>query len=134
MTAKARNSLTWAALETAIAVVGLTALAGISSVDAAETFRLLKGSEIRTKLAGMEFTDEVHWALVFGRDGTLITISMGKKSMGRWRVKQDQLCLERSAEDQRCYAVWSSRKALQLREPGLDVYEEGVVQRPAARN
>lgn len=126
------NSITRPVL-TAGAALGLTLLAGIVSVNA-ETFRSLKGPEIRDRLKGMEFTDEIHWALLFGRDGTLTSISMGKKTLGRWRVKEDQLCLDRSADDRRCYVVSSSGKTYRLQELGVDIYEEGVVQRPAVRH
>ncbi len=127
------SSIIWGVLPVASAAFGLAVLAGVSSANAVETFRPVKGPEIRSRLTGMEFTDEVHWALLFGHAGTLTSISMGKKTLGRWRVKQDQLCLDRSAEEPRCYAVWSSGRAYQLREPDLDIYEEGVVQRPGAR-
>lgn len=114
--------------------IALTVLVADGSAPAAEIFRTLKGPDIRSKLIGMEFTDEVHWALMFGRDGTLTSVSMGKKTLGRWRVKQDQLCLERSPDDHRCYAVSSSGKTYRLQEPGFDIYEEGLLQRPGARH
>lgn len=82
----------------------------------------------------MEFTDEVHWAFVFRRNGELATVSMGAKSTGRWQVNQDQLCLDRPIDGRHCYAVWASGKALQLREPGVAIYEEGILQKPAVRN
>ncbi|MGO4175428.1 hypothetical protein [Bosea sp. TAF32] len=113
--------------------LGLAALVGVGPVQA-ETFRTLRGAEIRNRLASMEFTDEVHWALLFGRDGTLTNIAMGKKTLGRWRVKQDQLCLDRTADDHRCYAVQNSGKTYRLQEPDFDIYEEGIVQRPSARH
>lgn len=113
-------------------VFGLAALAGTAS-DATESFRALKGPEIRNLFTGMEFTDEVHWVLLFGRDGTLTNISMGRKTLGRWRVKQDQLCLDRASNDQRCYGVLRSGKTYRLQEPGFDIYEEGLLQRPVTR-
>lgn len=116
------------------AALGLAVLTGIGSVAAAETFRPLKGAEIRSRFTGMEFTDEVHWVLLFGRDGALTNIGMGRKTLGRWRVKQDQLCLDRAPDHQRCYAVSRSGKSYRLQEPGFDIYEEGIVQRPLARN
>ena len=108
--------------------------AGLSSSLATEAFRQLKGPQIRAKLAGMEFTDEVHWAFVFERNGTFTIVSMGAKGTGRWQVQLDQLCLDRPIDGRRCYAVWISGKAVQLREPGFDIPEEGVLQKPAARN
>jgi hypothetical protein len=45
--------------------------AGVSAALAAEPFRQLTGPEIKARFAGMEFTDEVHWAMVFGCDSSL---------------------------------------------------------------
>lgn len=59
---------------------------------------------------------------------------MGRKTTGRWNVQQDQLCLDEVDEEPRCYAVWRSGNNLQLRQPGLDIYDEGVLQKPAKRN
>jgi hypothetical protein len=42
-------------------------LAIASAAAAAEKFQKLSGAQIRAKLAGMEITDEVHWADVYGR-------------------------------------------------------------------
>ena len=100
--------------------------------DAAETFRQLKGPEIRAKFSGMEFTDDVHWALVFGRDGTLSSFEMGAAGKGTWRVEKDELCLNYSRQGRRCHQVWMSGKNVQLRRPG-ELPEDGVLQKPAAR-
>ncbi|MGA0531238.1 MULTISPECIES: hypothetical protein [Hyphomicrobiales] len=122
-------------------MLGVAALAIVAATfpwngiaRAAGTFRMLKGSEIRATLAGMELTDEVHWAYVFARSGTLTIYSMSRKIAGRWSVQQDQLCLDQAADDQRCYEVWRSGKTFQLRQPGLDIYDEGILQRPLRRN
>lgn len=81
----------------------------------------------------MEFTDEVHWVLLFGRDGTLTNTGMGRKTLGRWQVKRDQLCLDRAPEEQRCYDVLYSGKTYRLQEPGIEIYEEGLLRRPVVR-
>ncbi|ACB96129.1 hypothetical protein [Beijerinckia indica] len=121
---------------TLMAGVGLTLglSIGLDPARAADTFRQLKQREIRTKIAGMEFTDEVHWAFVFSRDGTLPTFSMGTKRVGRWRIDRDMLCLDRSISGLHCYEVWISGNALQLHEPGVEIREEGILQKPAVRN
>ena len=50
----------------------------------------------------MEFTDEVHWATVFARDGTFASYEMGAVGKGRWSVDKDELCLtEAGAKGQR---------------------------------
>jgi hypothetical protein len=116
-----------------MAVVLATAAAMLSGAGAAETFQKLSGSQIRTKLAGMEITDEVHWADVYGRDGTLTTFSMGKRSIGKWSVKSDELCHDRGGEFQGCYQVWVSGKKIELRREGSSLPLEGVLQPPARR-
>jgi hypothetical protein len=100
---------------------------------AAEPFRQLNGREIKARLTGMEFSDDVHWTHVFGQDGRMQSVSMGRKSTGTWRVERDELCLEREREERRCYRVWASGRTVQLREPGTDVYEEGTAQKPQQR-
>ena len=105
---------------------------GVSAAGAAETFRQLKGSEIAARFKGMEFTDEVHWAYVFDQTGRLSSFSMGKKGTGTWRVEKDKLCFDRGSE-QGCYEVWMSGRNAQLRQPGSDLFEEGVLQKPAVR-
>src|SRR3954453_15872615 len=103
-----------------------------AEIRATESFRQLKGPEIRTKFSGMEFTDNVHWALVFGRDGTLSSFEMGAAGKGTWRVEKDELCLNYSRQGQRCHEVWVSGKNVQLRRSG-EVPEDGVLQMPAPR-
>jgi hypothetical protein len=104
-----------------------------TAIHAAEPFRQLNGREIKGRLTGMEFSDDVHWAHVFDRDGRFRSFSMGRKSTGTWRVDRDELCLERESEGRRCYQVWASGRSVQLREPGIEIYEEGTLQKPQQR-
>ena len=80
----------------------------------------------------MEFTEDVHWALVFEKGGRLSSFSMGKASRGTWRVQNDEVCSDIGRGEQ-CQEVWVSGKSVQLRRPGLDIFEEGVLQKPKAR-
>src|SRR3954466_7596632 len=67
---------------------------GIASVtSAAEGFRQLKAAEIKSRFAGKEFTDEVHWAMVFGPDGSLSSFEKGAAGKGAWKVEKDELCM-----------------------------------------
>src|SRR4051794_15912432 len=91
----------------------LFAVGFVAETGAADTFRQLKGPEIRAKFSGMEFTDDVHWALVFGRDGTLSSFEMGAAAKGRWRVEKDELCLTYTRQGRRCHEVWVSGKNAQ---------------------
>jgi len=105
----------------------------LSVAAAAEKFQKLSGSQIRAKLAGMEITDEVHWVDVYGADGTLTTFSMGKKTIGKWSVRRDELCHDRGREFQGCYQVWVSGNNVELRREGSSLPLEGVLQPPARR-
>src|SRR6266702_1989343 len=64
------------------------------TAEAAQKFQKLTGGQIQAKFAGMELTDEAHWGEVFERNGTLTITSMGHKSVGKWRIQTDQLCLD----------------------------------------
>ena len=52
----------------------------------AENARKLSGAQIRTRMIGMQLTDEVHYRFVYERDGTLRSYSMGVKKVGKWTV------------------------------------------------
>src|SRR5229473_1282863 len=118
--------------------IAATAMLGllVSDVDglAAEKFQKLSGAQIRAKFVGMEVTDNVHWADVFGPNGDLKSYSMGRKKDGKWRIEKDELCVDRGKDDGGCYQVWVSGKNVELRREGLPAAFEGVLQRPAARN
>jgi hypothetical protein len=101
--------------------------------DAAEKFQKLSGAQIRARLAGMEITDETHWADVFAADGTLMSYSMGRKSNGKWRVQKDELCIDRGKDEGGCYQVWISGKKVELRREGSALPLEGVLQKQSAR-
>jgi hypothetical protein len=116
----------------ATTIVGLL----VSGADgfAAEKFQRLGGSQIRTKFVGMEMTDNVHWADVFGPNGSLKSYSMGRKKDGKWWIEKDELCVDRGKDDGGCYEVWLSGKNVELRRAGLPAASEGVLQPPVPRN
>jgi hypothetical protein len=114
------------------ATFGLLAFAANGA--AAEKFQKLSGPQIRAKFVGMEITDNVHWADVYGANGELKIYSMGRKKDGKWRVEKDELCVERGKDDGGCYQVWLSGKNVELRREGLPAVFEGILQRPMARN
>jgi len=103
--------------------------------DAAEKFQKLGGSQIRARLAGMEITDEVHWADVFAANGTLTSYSMGSKKSGKWYVQKDELCIDRSTDDEGgiCYQVWLAGNKVELRREGSNLPFEGVLQKQSVR-
>ncbi len=104
-----------------------------SPLQAAEKFQKLAIPQIRAKLSGMEITDEVHWADVFSSNGVLTSYSLGRKSVGKWNVQRDELCLDRGKDDGGCYQVWLSGKKVELRREGSNLPLEGVLQRQTTR-
>jgi hypothetical protein len=95
---------------------------------AAEDLQKLSGGQIRTKFAGMQLTDEVHYRLVYERDGTLRSVALGMKKSGKWVVDKDQLCLYLQEEDDGCYDVTLSGQTVKLRPAGLGLGIEGILQ------
>src|SRR5437764_7448050 len=114
-------------------IAAIAAIVGVLTfgppVEAAEKFQKLSGSQIRARLAGMEITDEAHWADVFAANGTLMSYSMGRKGAGKWRVRKDELCIARGGEDSNCYQVWLSGRKVELRHEGSSLPLEGVLQK-----
>ena len=104
-----------------LATAVLCAISVQSRAQPAEKFQKLSGAQIQARLAGMEITDEVHWADVFSANGTLTSYSMGRKSNGKWSVQKDELCIDRGKEDEgRCYQVWLAGKKVESQTGGFD--------------
>ena len=118
-------------------IAAIAAVVGVLTfgppVEAAEKFQKLSGSQIRARLAGMEITDEAHWADVFAANGTLTSYSMGRKNSGKWHVQNDELCIDRANDDGGCYQVWLSGKKIELRRAGSSLPLEGVLQKQSVR-
>jgi len=113
------------------ATIGL-ALFGAGSV-AADTPKKLSGAQIRARLAEMQLTDEVHYRLVYERDGTLRSYSMGVKKVGRWTVEKDDLCLYLGESDDGCYQVTLAGERIEMTPTGLGGIVDGILQ-PADHN
>jgi hypothetical protein len=115
----------------AIAVI-LAAVAFSTSAQSEQKFQKLTAAQIQARFPGMELTDEAHWGEVFERNGTLTITSMGHKSVGKWRVQKDELCLETGSEPGGgCYQVWLSGKNVELRNQVSTTPLEAVLQKPA---
>jgi hypothetical protein len=110
----------------ATGVGGLVALD--AGVVAAESLRKLPGAQVRAKFAGMQLTDEVHYRLVYERDGTLRSVAMGVKKRGKWIVDKDQLCLYLQEPADGCYDVTLSGKTFTLTPAGLGSPLDGILQ------
>jgi hypothetical protein len=105
-----------------------------SNVAAEGKFQRLKTEQIRAKLAGMELTDNVQLARPLSGNGTIMSTSMGRKRTGKWRVEQNQLCIEFEKEPiPKCYDVWVSGKEVELRREGL-LPLQGTLEPPTERN
>jgi hypothetical protein len=117
---------------TAAIIATLGAFAFASNAAAEQTFQKLTGAQIQAKFPRMELTDEAHWGEVFEQNGTLTITSMGHKSVGKWRIQKDQLCLETGSEPGGgCYEVWLSGRNVELRNQASTTPLEAVLQRPA---
>jgi hypothetical protein len=104
------------------------------SAMAAEKSQKLSGSQIRTKFAGMQLTDEVHFRDVYDRDGTLRSYSDGKGRVGKWAIENDELCLYFKEPDDGCYEVSFSAGRIEMKPSGLGLSIEGILQTPTDRN
>lgn len=116
-----------------IACVTILSLApfAANSVAAANEQRL-SGAQIRTKLTGMQLTDDVHYRFVYERDGTLRSYSMGVKKVGKWTIRRDELCLELGESDDGCYTVTLRGERIEMVPTGLGGPLDGIIQ-PAYR-
>jgi hypothetical protein len=76
----------------------------------------------------MQLTDEVHYRLVYERDGTLRSVAIGAKKRGKWVVDKDQLCLYLQEQDDGCYDVALSGKTFTLTPAGLGLSVAGILQ------
>ena len=91
-----------------------------SGATAEEKFQKLTGPQIHAKIAGMEVSDEVHWRDFYDRGGAVSSMSMGHKRTGKWRIKEDQFCVEFEKEPlAHCYDVWVSGNKVKLQREGL---------------
>jgi hypothetical protein len=98
---------------------GSLAIAG----TAHEGFRKLTGAEIRRAFS--EFSYEVHFTDRFKPNGTIESISLGKRLTKKWRLKKNALCITDSFGDL-CSEVWQKGRAVRLIGGG-DIGLDGVI-------
>ena len=113
-------------------------IACVSAVAVAEpAFQKLSARDVAARLGGMEFTDGVHWSLIFGRGGRLTSVQSGGRftaheanpQFGNWQVRGDQLCFG-IGDQSRCHEVWVSGASVQLRAVDAAVVD-GVLRKPS---
>ena len=68
---------------------------------------------------------------LYDRGGRVTSMSMGRRRTGKWRVENDQLCIELE-KDAVNYEVWVSGKNVKLQREGL-LPLEGVIEPPTGR-
>jgi hypothetical protein len=125
-----------AAMRNLVTILAAATLGSVSceiSVVAAES-QTLSGSQIRAKFTGMQLTDEVHYRFVYDRDGTLRSFSMGTNKVGKWAVKNDELCLYLNEPDDGCYEVSREGERFEMKPSGFGLSLDGVLQTPTDRN
>lgn len=109
-----------------------TGIGGLVTLDAgfvaAEGAPKLTGAQIRAGFVGKQFTDEVHYRLVYEPDGTLRSFSMSVKKVGKWIVEKDELCLYLGEKDDGCFRVALSGGRIELTPMGLGGALDGILQ------
>ncbi|UWU76517.1 hypothetical protein N2603_42755 [Bradyrhizobium huanghuaihaiense] len=116
------------------AVIAISSLSSTIGSVAAESVQTLSGSQIRTKIAGMELTDEVHWRDAYDRDGTLRSYADGKKRVGKWEIEKNELCVYFNDPEDGCYEVSLSGNRIEMKPTGLGLSIDGILQTPTDRN
>jgi hypothetical protein len=126
-----------AAVKRLVIIFAAATLGSISvevSTMAAESSRKLSGNQIRETFSSMQLTDGVHFRDVYDRDGTLRNYSNGRKTVGKWAIEKDEVCVYFSEPDDGCYEVWLSGERIELKPSGLGLSIEGILQIPTDRN
>src|ERR1700756_5422467 len=102
--------------KTALQVAVALALVSVAVAYAEEKFEKLKAQQIRARVIGKDITDGVHWSEYYRKDGALISVDMGTKRTGIWKVQGDKLCKsEGKNKELTCYEVWMSGNSISLR-------------------
>jgi len=115
----------------AAATIGLVLFEAGPAVP--DQVKKLSGAQIRSRMTGMQLTDEVHYRFAYDRDGTLHGYSMGVKKVGRWTIEKDQLCLYLGETEDGCYEVTASGGRIEMTPSGLGGTLDGILQ-PIDRN
>ncbi len=111
--------------ELLVAIAVLALACSTTTTQAAETFVKLNAALIRAVFVGMDFTDDVHWAEQYFRDGTVKSVHMGSADTGRWRIEKDAFCVDYVKSQRAYHEVWRSGVNFQLRREDGSVFLEG---------
>ncbi len=119
--------------KTALLVAVALALVLMPTAFAEEKFETLKVAQIRARVIGKDITDGVHWSEYYRKDGTLISIDMGMKRTGIWKIQGDKLCKSKEkTKPLTCYEVWMSGNNISLRIHEVDTPFTGFVEKHGA--
>jgi hypothetical protein len=103
----------------------------IATAASAGDLRRLSGLQISSRLAGMQFSDQVHWREVYEKSGALRNYEMGTSRVGKWRVQSDELCIDLGKDGENCLQVWADRNRIVMRRDAEDNYPiEGTLEKP----
>ena len=119
-------------LSVAILVLAVPVIAACSTHAVAEEKKSqrLAGKDIRLRVIGKVVTDDVHWSDYFGKDGILVSWSIGRKSTGKWEINGDELCItEGPGESPTCYQVWATGDEISLRLDGIETTFTGYLRK-----
>jgi hypothetical protein len=93
-----------------------TVLVHATAARAEDKYTWLDEKQIRAKIIGKEITDSVHWSEYYRRDGTLLSMDMGHRRTGAWKIEQNKLCsAKEKGKPFDCYEVWISGSKVSLR-------------------
>jgi hypothetical protein len=98
--------------------------------DAEENFEMLKAKQIRARVVGKDISDDVHWSEYYRKDGALISMDMGTKQIGTWKIQGDKLWEQ--TKPLTCYEVWMSGDSISLRLHKGDDHFIGVIEKHSA--
>jgi len=109
-------------------------LTATTAADAADTFRKLTASEIKSKVSGMEIEDVgEHWAEQYMRNDSLKVFALDKLTTGKWRIQNGELCVEIGPLDSGCGEVWLSGNQIEFRGEGPRQGLQGILQKQQPR-
>lgn len=119
----------------AVAVILSGFVATETFAKAAERAKHLSAKEVRTRLVGRVISDGTHWKYHLKPNGTIDALELGHRRTGRWRLKEDRLCIEINygSAPPGCWYVAQDRKGLTLNDGAGPVYSLQVTRAPLRR-
>ena len=114
-----------ARLTTALAIA--TTAHALAASPQSEGYRKLAAREIPAAFVGKTFTDGTHFSFRYRAGGHIDGVSMNKKVVNRWVVRNGSLCVTDSFGET-CYVVWKKGRAVRLVFGNADLSADGELQ------